>query len=166
MFNKRKEEGYFNILINSYLTNDEDKFREFFRLNPAQFDFVLCPGTVFNINIFVIFLFIIINTGYFWISSMISSSPSDENRNNLPYCTTEAARLDRRQQLDWSMQQSSSRRRFFAVDCSSSVAWPKPLIHKTHMSSAPLSTAAVVGGCRQRHRNHTLMVEDSHFQQL
>lgn len=41
MFTKRREEGFFNVLINSHLKEDENKFREFFRLNPKQFDFVL-----------------------------------------------------------------------------------------------------------------------------
>lgn len=52
MFLKRTEEGYFRLLIN-HLKEDEIKFREFFRLNSEQFDFVLAliqndltkPGT-------------------------------------------------------------------------------------------------------------------------
>lgn len=41
IFKKRAEEGYFSLLINSHLKGDEKKFREFFRLNPEQFNFVL-----------------------------------------------------------------------------------------------------------------------------
>lgn len=41
IFKQRKQEGYFNLLINGHLREDENKFREFFRLNPQQFDFVL-----------------------------------------------------------------------------------------------------------------------------
>lgn len=41
MFTRRLEEGYYNLLINNHLKADERKFREFFRLNPDQFQFVL-----------------------------------------------------------------------------------------------------------------------------
>ena len=41
IFKRRSEEGYFNNLINQHLLKDEKKFREFFRLNIAQFNFIL-----------------------------------------------------------------------------------------------------------------------------
>ncbi|CAH1969783.1 unnamed protein product [Acanthoscelides obtectus] len=41
IFQKRTEEGFFSLLINGHLKEDEKKFREFFRLNPEQFDFVV-----------------------------------------------------------------------------------------------------------------------------
>jgi len=33
LFINRKTEGFFEILINGHLSNDETKFREFFRVN-------------------------------------------------------------------------------------------------------------------------------------
>ncbi|KAL1516223.1 hypothetical protein ABEB36_000142 [Hypothenemus hampei] len=41
LFKKRKEEGYFHSLINRYLKENETQFREFFRLNLQQFNYVL-----------------------------------------------------------------------------------------------------------------------------
>lgn len=41
LFSSRSAEGYYEILINGYLRNNENKFREFFRLNRRQFDFIL-----------------------------------------------------------------------------------------------------------------------------
>ncbi|KAF0715451.1 protein ANTAGONIST OF LIKE HETEROCHROMATIN PROTEIN 1-like [Aphis craccivora] len=41
LFTKRSTEGYHEILINGHLKNNEIKFREFFRLNRNQFDFIL-----------------------------------------------------------------------------------------------------------------------------
>lgn len=41
IYKTRPEEGYFNILIRTHLTADEEKFRQFFRLNQNQFNFVL-----------------------------------------------------------------------------------------------------------------------------
>lgn len=41
LFRKRSEQGYFNLLINQHLLNNEEMFRQFFRLNKSQFYFVL-----------------------------------------------------------------------------------------------------------------------------
>lgn len=41
IFKTRPEEGYFTVLINRHLLQDDKKFREFFRLNIAQFNYVL-----------------------------------------------------------------------------------------------------------------------------
>ena len=41
LFSTRKSEGFFEKLIKGHLTTDNIKFREFFRLNRRQFDFVL-----------------------------------------------------------------------------------------------------------------------------
>lgn len=41
LFKTRKTEGYHQILINGHLRKDEKKFREFFRLNRSQFDYIL-----------------------------------------------------------------------------------------------------------------------------
>jgi len=41
LFINRKTEGFFEILINRHLSNDETKFREFFRVNKIQFDYLL-----------------------------------------------------------------------------------------------------------------------------
>jgi len=41
MFRKRKEEGFFSVLIEKHLFRDEKKFREFFRLSWEQFNYVL-----------------------------------------------------------------------------------------------------------------------------
>jgi hypothetical protein len=41
MFKARSEEGLNTILINRHLMKDERKFREFFRLNVRQFNYVL-----------------------------------------------------------------------------------------------------------------------------
>jgi len=41
LFLNRKSEGYFEILINRHLQRNETKFREFFRVNKNQFDFLL-----------------------------------------------------------------------------------------------------------------------------
>jgi len=38
LFTKRSTEGYYEILINRHLKNNEIKFREFFRINRYQFD--------------------------------------------------------------------------------------------------------------------------------
>lgn len=41
MFRARKMEGFFNILIEKHLYQDDRKFREFFRLSWDQFNYVL-----------------------------------------------------------------------------------------------------------------------------
>ncbi|CAH2017374.1 unnamed protein product [Acanthoscelides obtectus] len=41
LYQSRKEEGYFKILMKNHLDTNEQKFREFFRLNKEQFQFVL-----------------------------------------------------------------------------------------------------------------------------
>jgi hypothetical protein len=41
LFTKRSTVGYYEILINGHLKNNEIKFREFFRINRNQFDFIL-----------------------------------------------------------------------------------------------------------------------------
>jgi len=41
LFNNRVFEGYFEILINRHLFENETKFREFFRINHNQFNFIL-----------------------------------------------------------------------------------------------------------------------------
>ena len=41
LFSTRKSEGFFEKLIKGHLATDNIKFREFFRLNRRQFDFVL-----------------------------------------------------------------------------------------------------------------------------
>lgn len=41
LFKSRPNEGFFEILINRHLIHDEKKFREFFRLNVDQFNYVL-----------------------------------------------------------------------------------------------------------------------------
>lgn len=41
MFQSRRDEGCFTTLINRHLLEDERKFREFFRLNIAQFNYIL-----------------------------------------------------------------------------------------------------------------------------
>lgn len=41
MFKHRDSEGFYEILINRHLKNNNIKFREFFRLNCQQFDFLL-----------------------------------------------------------------------------------------------------------------------------
>ena len=38
---KRKEEGFFSVLIEKRLFRDEKNFREFFRLDREQFNYVL-----------------------------------------------------------------------------------------------------------------------------
>lgn len=41
LFKTRLGEGYFTTLINRHLLEDDKKFREFFRLNIAQFNYIL-----------------------------------------------------------------------------------------------------------------------------
>jgi len=41
LFLNRESEGYFNILINRFLFENDIKFREFFRINREQFNFLL-----------------------------------------------------------------------------------------------------------------------------
>lgn len=41
LLRRRAEEGCFNLLINAHLEEGEKKFREFFRSNPEQMNFVL-----------------------------------------------------------------------------------------------------------------------------
>ena len=41
IFKTRIEEGSFETLINRHLLKDDEKFREYFRLNVAQFNYVL-----------------------------------------------------------------------------------------------------------------------------
>ncbi|XP_050063324.1 uncharacterized protein LOC126552659 [Aphis gossypii] len=41
LFKTREKEGFFKVLINSHLRENKNKFREFFRLNYDQFNFIL-----------------------------------------------------------------------------------------------------------------------------
>lgn len=41
LFKKRKDEGAFEILVCRHLFQNENKFREYFRLTPNLFDYVL-----------------------------------------------------------------------------------------------------------------------------
>jgi len=41
LFSRRKSEGFFEKLVKGHLSTDDNKFREFFRLNRQQFDFIL-----------------------------------------------------------------------------------------------------------------------------
>jgi len=41
LFKTRREEGYHQILINGHFRLDKKKFREFFRLNRDQFNYIL-----------------------------------------------------------------------------------------------------------------------------
>lgn len=41
LFLNRESEGYFNILINRHLFENDIKFREFFRINHEEFNFLL-----------------------------------------------------------------------------------------------------------------------------
>lgn len=41
MFKRRAEEGYYRVLIKKYLFEDEDKFREFFRVSRKLFYHIL-----------------------------------------------------------------------------------------------------------------------------
>lgn len=41
LFQKRKNEGYFKLLITQHLRDDEDMFQKYCRLNKTQFYFVL-----------------------------------------------------------------------------------------------------------------------------
>lgn len=41
LFLSRPEEGFFSILINRHLIHDDKKFRDFFRLNVDQFNYIL-----------------------------------------------------------------------------------------------------------------------------
>lgn len=41
LYESRNEEGYYKILIQNHLNDDDEKFRSFFRLNKDQFNFVL-----------------------------------------------------------------------------------------------------------------------------
>jgi hypothetical protein len=41
LFKNREFEGFFEILINRHLLENETKFREFFRINYEQFNFIL-----------------------------------------------------------------------------------------------------------------------------
>lgn len=41
IFKNRKTEGYFEILINRHLISNQVKFREYFRINYEQFNFLL-----------------------------------------------------------------------------------------------------------------------------
>lgn len=41
MFKYRDTEGFYEVLINRHLKNNNIKFREFFRVNIQQFDFLL-----------------------------------------------------------------------------------------------------------------------------
>ncbi|CAI6370763.1 unnamed protein product [Macrosiphum euphorbiae] len=41
LFSTRNSEGFFKNLIGGHLINDDEKFREFFRLNRKQFNFIL-----------------------------------------------------------------------------------------------------------------------------
>lgn len=41
MFKTRSEESCFHILVNRHLIKDDQKFREYFRLNISQFNYVL-----------------------------------------------------------------------------------------------------------------------------
>jgi len=41
LYQSRSNEGFFEILIERHLLNNEPKFREFFRVNRQQFDYLL-----------------------------------------------------------------------------------------------------------------------------
>ena len=41
LYSTREHEGFQNILIKRHLMNDQSLFRKFFRLNIAQFNFIL-----------------------------------------------------------------------------------------------------------------------------
>lgn len=41
LFSTRNSEGFFKNLIGEHLINDDEKFREFLRLNRKQFNFIL-----------------------------------------------------------------------------------------------------------------------------
>lgn len=41
MFKEREKEGCYNLLVNRHLMTDDSKFRQFFRLNVPQFNYVL-----------------------------------------------------------------------------------------------------------------------------
>jgi len=41
IFKNRASEGFFEILINKHLKNNEIKFRDFFQINHDQFEFLL-----------------------------------------------------------------------------------------------------------------------------
>lgn len=41
LFSMRESEGFFNKLINEHLVTDNNKFRDFFRVNQQQFHFIL-----------------------------------------------------------------------------------------------------------------------------
>jgi len=41
IFKNRESEGFFEILINRHLINNHNKFREYFRINYEQFNFLL-----------------------------------------------------------------------------------------------------------------------------
>ncbi|CAI6376081.1 unnamed protein product [Macrosiphum euphorbiae] len=41
LFSTRNSEGFFKSLIGGHLINDDEQFREFFRLNRKQFNFIL-----------------------------------------------------------------------------------------------------------------------------
>ncbi|KAJ8928435.1 hypothetical protein NQ314_019024 [Rhamnusium bicolor] len=46
LYKRRNVEGYSHVLIENHVINDEETFRNFFRLNRRQFNFVLsCIGT-------------------------------------------------------------------------------------------------------------------------
>lgn len=41
LYRNRIAQGYFNLLIKGHLENDDERFRQFLRLNRSQFHFVL-----------------------------------------------------------------------------------------------------------------------------
>ncbi|KAL4134941.1 hypothetical protein QTP88_006621 [Uroleucon formosanum] len=47
LFTSRPEEGFFEILVNRHLIHDDKKFREFFRLNIDQFNYIVLDRLIF-----------------------------------------------------------------------------------------------------------------------
>ncbi|KAL4148660.1 hypothetical protein QTP88_002834 [Uroleucon formosanum] len=47
LFTSRPEEGFFEILVNRHLIHDDKKFREFFRLNIDQFNYIILDRLIF-----------------------------------------------------------------------------------------------------------------------
>jgi len=59
MFLNRENEGFFEVLVNRHLTNNDIKFRQFLRVNSEQFIFLLSlvknELTVLQLFNFIIF---------------------------------------------------------------------------------------------------------------
>lgn len=41
LYKERRTEGFFTLLMKGHLENDEERFRQFFRLNREQFNFLV-----------------------------------------------------------------------------------------------------------------------------